>query len=774
MSLVIAHAMLGGMHGMEQLRELIQEWPAAERNLVERAYEFARGAHAGVKRKSGEEYITHPVAIATILAELGMDSTSIAAGLLHDTIEDVEGVTFKMIAEQFGPEVSRIVEGETKVSKLSKAGNQQAEVSDAGRDEQAENLRQMLIAMTDDLRIIVVKLADRLHNMRTMDAMPPEKQKRISRETMEVFAPLAHRLGIGQVRWELEDLSFRYLYPEEYSELRSRLRLELGERNEIVRRAECALRDALEDDLELPNWVADIEISGRSKHLWSIFNKMQREGKALEQIFDLLALRVILTPRPLEAREGTDPERLSRAEETREKRICYHTISIVHSLWTPLPGRFKDYIAVPKPNGYQSLHTTVVGKGGQPIEIQIRSRRMHEVAEYGVAAHWMYKQGDSLGQRERDQWLQQLRELQNEARDATDYMDTVKNDFLSHRVRVFTPKGLAVSLPAGSTPIDFGYHIHTRIGETMVGARVNGKIVPLSQRLDNGDMVEILTSKNGKPSKDWLNFAATRSARTKIRYFFRQDDRLEALTRGQSLLERYLRKRQLPVRKLMSVKKLEEAAQKLVGSRNPDELYLALNAGKVTPAQAARLVEPSLAAPKDAGGEPASSTPPTRAAADPSLSTVYVDGLSTPTRLSQCCQPIPGDQIMGYLTRGRGVSIHRLDCPNMIRLLAEEPERCVSASWNSRVRERFEVNLEVTAPDRNGLLSDILGRLVTLQQSPLRFEALVDGAGGAHIFLRLDFGSAAEMTGVLNELGRVDGVDKVRRTRDFGSANLNK
>ncbi|WP_189643638.1 RelA/SpoT family protein [Deinococcus piscis] len=756
---------------MEHLRGLVAERPAAERDLIERAYDFAREAHAGVVRKSGEEYITHPVAVATILAELGMDSTSIAAGLLHDTVEDVDGVTFEVITEQFGPEVSRIVEGETKVSKLSKAGSQTAEVSDDGRDMQAENLRQMLIAMTDDLRIIVVKLADRLHNMRTMDAMPAEKQKRISRETMEVFAPLAHRLGIGQVKWELEDLSFRYLYPEEYAELRSRLRMQLDERDGIVKAAEESLHSALKDDLELPDWVATIDISGRSKHLWSIFGKMRREGKALEQIFDLMALRVILTPRPMEAREGTDPERLARAEETREKRICYHTISIVHSLWTPLPGRFKDYIAVPKPNGYQSLHTTVIGKSGQPIEIQIRSLRMHEVAEYGVAAHWMYKQGGQLNQRERDQWIDQLRELQNEVGDATEYMDTVKNDFLSQRVRVFTPKGLAISLTAGSTPVDFAYHIHTRIGETMVGARVNGKIVPLSQKLQNGDMVEILTSKNGKPSKDWLNFAGTRSARTKIRYFFRQDERLGALAHGQQMLERYLRKRQLPVRKLMSIKKLEEAAQKLAGSRNPDELFLALHAGKVTTSQAARTLDPSLTLKKGAAEQVSA---PIATKRDSGAPTVYVDGMSTATKLSQCCQPIRGDQIMGYLTRGRGVSIHRIDCPNMIRLLADEPERCVSASWNTRSEERFEVNLDVVAPDRDGLLADILSVLARNRQSPLRFEAFVDAEQAAHICLRLDFGSNPEMTSLLDELRTVSGVEEIRRTRGFGQTALNE
>ena len=400
--------------GMDELRRLVATRPMAEREGIERAFEFARVAHSGVLRRSGEPYITHPVAVAVILAGLGMDSDSIMAGLLHDTVEDVEDVTFEGIETEFGTDVRRIVEGETKVSKLSKQGSQAAEVSDAGRDVQAENLRQMLVAMTDDIRIIVVKLADRLHNMRTLGAMRPEKQVRIARETMEVFAPLAHRLGIGQIKWELEDLSFQYLHPDDYDFLRGRLQTRQEERQALIERAVAQLDEALIDDLELPEWVADIDIAGRSKHLWSIHNKMQREGKALEQIFDLLAIRVILTPKGLIVPAGTEEKRRERAEETREKRICYHTVSIVHSIWTPLPGRFKDYIAVPKPNGYQSLHTTVISQSGQPIEVQIRSRRMHEVAEFGIAAHWMYKQGSQLAQRDRESWISQLRELQNE------------------------------------------------------------------------------------------------------------------------------------------------------------------------------------------------------------------------------------------------------------------------------------------------------------------------------------------------------------------------
>lgn len=743
---------------MSELRALVTTRPPAEVEGIERAFVFARDAHAGVIRKSGEPYITHPVAVAVILARLGMDTDSIMAGLLHDTVEDVEYVTFELIEREFGPDVRRIVEGETKVSKLSKQGSQAAEVSDAGRDVQAENLRQMLIAMTGDIRIIVVKLADRLHNMRTLGSMRPDKQKRIARETMDIFAPLAHRLGIGQIKWELEDLSFRYLQPDEYEYLQSRLRTRQDERDALITRAVRELREALEDDLELPEWVADIDIAGRSKHLWSIHNKMQREGKALEQIFDLLAIRVMLTPRDLIVPPGTDDVRRERAEATREKRICYHTVSIVHSMWTPLPGRFKDYIAVPKPNGYQSLHTTVISQSGQPIEVQIRSRRMHEVAEYGVAAHWMYKQGNQLAQKDRENWISQLRELQNEINDASDYMDAVKTDILSQRVRVFTPKGLAISLPSGSTPVDFAYHIHTRIGETTVGARVNGSIVPLSYRLGNGDMVEIVTSKNGHPSKDWLNFTVTRSARAKIRHHFRQQERDEALQHGHDLLERYLRKRQLAVRQLMRTKLLEDATSKLLGTRNPDDLYHALHAGKLTPSAVGRVLSPRLA--QEQASTPARRAPVPKA---PEPGGVYVEGFTTNTKLSQCCNPIRGDQVMGYLTRGRGVSVHRIDCPNMIRLLKDEPERCVAASWDAGTPGTTLVDMDVIGPDRAGLLADVLSVLAREKRSPTKVEAVVGMEEVAVIHLRLPVLGNSDLEAIRRAILTVDGVDDVVR-----------
>ncbi len=745
-------------YGMGELRALIASRPEADRERVEAAFVFARDAHAGVNRKSGEPYITHPVAVAVILARLGMDTDSLMAGLLHDTVEDVDGVTFELVERDFGPDVRRIVEGETKVSKLSKQGSQAAEVRESGRDVQAENLRQMLIAMTGDIRIIVVKLADRLHNMRTLGSMKPEKQQRIARETMDIFAPLAHRLGIGQIKWELEDLSFQYLYPDEYAYLQSRLRTRQEERQTLIENAVQQLQDSLTDDLELPEWVSDIDIAGRSKHLWSIHNKMQREGKGLEQIFDLLAIRVILTPRDLVVPPGTDEKRRERAEETREKRICYHTVSIVHSVWTPLPGRFKDYIAVPKPNGYQSLHTTVISPSGQPIEVQIRSRRMHEVAEFGIAAHWMYKQGSQLAQRDRENWISQLRELQNEINDASDYMDAVKVDILSQRVRVFTPKGLAISLPAGSTPIDFAYHIHTRIGETTVGARVNGSIVPLSHRLGNGDMVEIVTSKNGHPSKDWLNFAVTRSARTKIRHHFRAQERSEALQHGHDLLERYLRKRQLAVRQLMRTKLLEDAAQKLMGSRNPDDLYLALHAGKLTPSAVGKVLSPQLAQEQASG--PVRRAPVPKA---PEPGGVYVEGFSTNTKLSQCCTPIRGDQVMGYLTRGRGVSVHRIDCPNMIRLLKDEPERCVAASWEAGTPGSVLVDVDVIAPDRAGLLADVLGVLAREKRSPTKVEAVVGQEEIAVIHLRLNVAGHGDLEGIRRAILTVKGVQDVIR-----------
>ncbi|MBB6096940.1 GTP pyrophosphokinase [Deinobacterium chartae] len=736
-----------------------------EHDKITRAFDFARQAHDGVLRKSGEPYITHPVAVSQILAELKMDVDAVAAGLLHDTVEDTP-VTLEDIEREFGPEVRRIVEGETKVSKLTKLSNNL-------QDEQAENLRQMLIAMTGDIRIIIVKLADRLHNMRTLGSMPPHKQQRIARETLEIFAPLAHRLGIGQIKWQLEDLSFQYLEPEAYEALSKQLATKQHQREEHISSAIAQLEAMILGDDELSRWLDSYEVSGRSKHLYSIHNKMRKDGKSLEQIFDLLAIRVILNPRPVQEAELHPPyldsdsegERAAKrtkayeqAEQGREKRVCYHTLGGVHSMWTPIPGRFKDYIAVPKPNGYQSLHTTVISLAGQPIEVQIRTSRMHQIAEYGVAAHWLYKQqGISEDAGRRVNWLAQLEQLQHDITDASDFIDAVKNDLLSGRVFVFTPKGDTVNLPKGATPIDFAYHIHSRIGDTCVGARVNGSIVPLNYHLQNGDRVEIISSKNSPgPSKDWMNFAITRSARSKIRHFFRAKERQEALQAGHDSLERYLRKRQLAVRQLMRTKLLEDASEKLVGSRNPDELYLAIHSGRLTPSQVGRVLAPQLEAEQP---QVRSSVPVHK----DTVAGVFVEGMNAPVKMANCCHPIRGDVIMGYITRGRGVTVHRLDCPNMVRLLKDEPDRCVQVSWESERGGSQIVDLDVICTDRPNLLADVLNVLTEQKKSAVRVEAGVGVGGIAHIYLRVGVSGKDELAWLADAIRRIPDVRDVMR-----------
>ncbi len=750
--------------GLEELLQETSYLNPKEQERLGAAYQLAESAHRGALRRSGEPYITHPVAVARILAGLTMDCDTLCAGLLHDTVEDTS-VTLDQIEQEFGADVRRIVEGETKVSKLTK-------LSTNLQDEQAENLRQMLIAMTGDIRIILVKLADRLHNMRTLGSMPADRQQRIARETLEIFAPLAHRLGIGQIKWELEDLSFMYLQPEAFQALESQLRSRQELREEQVQDAISRLRQALDRDEELLRWAVRIDIAGRSKHLYSIHNKMLKEHKTLEQIFDLLAVRVILTPKPVQPeelhysgdipnevglREEWTQRELEKAELSREKRICYHTLGTVHSMWTPIPGRFKDYIAVPKPNGYQSLHTTVISLSGLPIEIQIRSARMHQVAEFGIAAHWLYKQGGDAGEegRRKASWIGQLEQLQRDIADASDFIDAVKNDLLSGRVFVFTPKGDTVNLPRGATPIDFAYHIHSRIGDNCVGARINGSIVPLNYQLQNGDRVEIIASKqSGGPSKDWMNFAVTRSARAKIRHFFREQERQEALEGGHNALERYLRKRQLPVRQLMRTKHLEEATAKILGSRNPDDLYLALHSGRLTPAHVAKTLAPQLQA---------ETAPPPPLAKSNQGEGIFVNGLQTATKTANCCHPIRGDAIMGYVTRGRGITVHRLDCPNMLRLLKEEPDRCLEASWELGRQADQIADLDLVCVDRPGLLVDVLKILTDQKKSALRVEAGVGGGGVAHIYLRLPVSGRQELAWLADALRRLPDVREVMR-----------
>lgn len=704
--------------------------PATEQDRVARAFDVAERAHRGDVRRSGEPYITHPVAVAQLLAEMRLDGDAIVAGLLHDTVEDTT-LTFDEVEAGFGAAVRRIVEGETKISKLAVR---------AYEDEQAENLRQMLLAMVGDVRIILVKLADRLHNMRTLAAMPPAKQQRIARETLEIFAPLAHRLGINHVKNELEDLSFSYLEPDRHQQLARQVRMRSAEREAYVH----ASIEALGERLRVEG--LRFELAGRSKHLYSIHRKMLRDGKNLDQIFDLMAIRVILDT------NGGDED---------EKAGCYRALGIVHSLWTPIPGRFKDYVAVPKPNGYQSLHTTVIGLQGQPIEVQIRSRRMHEVAEFGVAAHWAYKQGiDDVDEvQKRLAWMQQLLDVDTSVDSAGAFVDAVKSDLLAERVLVFTPAGDVVNLPRGSTPLDFAYQVHTEVGHRCVGARVNGEIVTLAYALQTGDRVEVLTnrSQNYGPSPDWLQLATTRSARQKIRHWFRARERAGLLEAGRRTLERALRRRQLPVAASTTKAKLDAAARQLLKSDAGDDLLLALAAKRVTTKQAVEALVPSAATP-----EP---PPAPVAGVRKAVSGVLIESMDAPAKLALCCAPVRGDDVIGYITRGRGVTVHRVDCPNVKHLMQSEAERFVQVTWEAPAGEVFAVDLEILGVDRPGLLKDVLDVLATMNKSATRVSADVQSGTRARIHVRVDVKDQGEIEFIKQAVERIADVTRIYRAR---------
>jgi len=717
--------------------------PERDRGRVGEAFDVAEAAHRGDLRRSGEPYITHPVAVAELLAEMQLDGDAIIAGLLHDTVEDT-ALTFEEIESGFGGAVRRIVEGETKISKLAVR---------AYEDEQAENLRQMLLAMVGDVRIILVKLADRLHNMRTLGAMPPAKQQRIARETLEIFAPLAHRLGINHVKNELEDLAFSYLEPERYLQLSRQVRMRSVEREAYVDASIDLLAERLRHE------GLRYELAGRSKHLYSIHRKMLRDGKNLDQIFDLMAIRVILDAGA--AVEGGYAGRGATADDE-EKAGCYRALGIVHSLWTPIPGRFKDYVAVPKPNGYQSLHTTVIGLQGQPIEVQIRSRRMHEVAEFGVAAHWAYKQGiDDVGEVEkRLAWMQQLLDVDTTVESAGAFVDAVKTDLLAERVLVFTPAGDVVNLPRGSTPLDFAYQVHTEIGHRCVGARVNGEIVPLGYALQTGDRVEVLTNRSQSygPSPDWLQLATTRSARQKIRHWFRLRERAGSLEAGRRTLERALRRRQLPVAASMTKSKLEGAARQLLKSDSGEDLLLALAAKRIQVKQVIEALVPDAtpAAPQ---------LPPTTTSVRKSVSGVFIENMDAPAKLAQCCSPVRGDDVIGYITRGRGVTVHRIDCPNVKHLMHVEPERFVQVTWEAPAGEVFAVDFEIVGVDRPGLLKDVLDVIAAMNKSATRVAADVQSSTRARIHVRVDVKDQGEIEHIKQNVGRIPDVTRVYRSR---------
>lgn len=701
-------------------------------SLVHQAYEFACNAHKGQVRVSGEEYICHPLGVARILSDLQIDAVTISASLLHDVVEDTK-VSLEELDKIFGKEVAMLVDGVTKLSRIEYKSKE---------EQQLENYRKMFLAMAKDIRVVLIKLADRLHNMRTLKHMPEHKQRRIAKETLEIFAPLSHRLGISNVKWELEDLAFRYLEPEKYYELVEKVKQKRQEREQLINESVQILRERLaEVNIEA-------EIQGRPKHFYSIYKKMVKGNKDLSEIYDLSAVRILV-------------------ESVKD---CYGALGMVHTLWKPMPLRFKDYIAMPKSNMYQSLHTTVIGIAGHPLEIQIRTFDMHRISEYGIAAHWKYKEGGKGASKDFDEklsWLRQLIEWQQDLRDPREFLETVKLDVFSDEVFVFTPKGDVVDLPAGSIPIDFAYRIHTDVGHRCVGARVNGKMVPLEYKLSNGDIVEIITTKQGSgPSRDWLNIVGASETRNKIRQWFKKEKRDENIVKGREMLERESKKLGYDWRELLKGDQLNEIAKKFnVG--NGDDLLAAVGFGGVAiHGVMTKLVE---AYKKQIQSNNPPNIEQVLAKLKPKKTTskgnmgVLVEGEGgLMVRLAKCCTPVPGDTIIGYITRGRGVSVHRADCTN-ISINPEEFERMIQVEWDFTGDNLYKVTVEITASDRSGLLSDIMMVISESKTKLSSVNAKIMKTKMAAITLDLEISSVSQLEHVMTKLRRVKDVYSVHR-----------
>ncbi|WP_051462944.1 RelA/SpoT family protein [Haloglycomyces albus] len=659
--------------------------PRANVQVLEKAYERAEQLHRTQYRKSGDAYITHPLAVAQILADLGMDTNTLVAALMHDTVEDTE-YTLDELKDEFGDEIRLLVDGVTKLDRVK--------LGDAAK---AETIRKMVVAMAKDPRVLVIKLADRLHNMRTLMFLPPKKQEQKARETIEILAPLAHRLGMNTIKWELEDLSFRTLYPKRFEEIKRLVADHAPQREKTLQ----MVIGQVEDKLKESHIKADV--NGRPKHLYSIYQKMIVRGRDFEDIYDLVGLRLLVE----------------------SERDCYAALGVIHANWKPVPGRFKDYIAMPKFNMYQSLHTTVIGPGGKPIELQIRTWAMHRTAEYGIAAHWKYKETKSstvagaAAHIDDMAWLRQLLDWQREASDPSEFLDALRFDLASSELYVFTPKGAVIALPAGSTPVDFAYAVHTEIGHRCIGASVNGKIVPLESSLSNGDVVEIFTSKKSEsasPNRAWLNFVKSPRARTKIKQFFNRERREEAIQNGQDDLARLMRKRRLPIQRLLSGDNLTTVAREL-NQKDVESLYASIGEHQIKPSQViAKLVETqggSEGVTEDVAevtrpSQPDRIVPEAHGDLGAGVKVAGMDKGDMPVRLAQCCGPVPGDEIVGFTTRYHVVSVHRADCENAEERMAFQPDRVVDVSWADRGEEStFIATVQVEALDRHRLLADV-------------------------------------------------------------------
>ncbi|MGZ4637889.1 MAG: RelA/SpoT family protein [Actinomycetes bacterium] len=715
--------------------------PKADLRVIERAYDVAERHHRGQLRKSGDPFITHPLAVTTILAELGMTPPTLCAALLHDTVEDTS-YTLDQLRKEFGDEVARLVDGVTKLDKVK-----------YGESAQAETVRKMVVAMARDIRVLVIKLADRLHNMRTIRYVKPESAERTARQTLEIFAPLAHRLGMNTIKWELEDLAFATLYPKVYDEIVRLVTDRAPSRDEYL----SGVIDYVTGDLKDAKIRASV--TGRPKHYYSIYQKMIVRGRDFTDIYDLVGIRVLVD----------------------SVRDCYAALGAIHARWNPVPGRFKDYIAMPKFNMYQSLHTTVIGPEGKPVELQIRTFAMHRRAEYGVAAHWKYKEdavggsGDSSTKADRGDeaaandmaWLRQLLDWQKETEDPGEFLESLRFDLKSAEVYVFTPKGDVIALPAGATPVDFAYAVHTEVGHRCIGARVNGRLVPLESTLDNGDLVEVFTSKasGAGPSRDWLTFVKSPRARNKIRAWFSKERREEAIEHGRDAIAKAMRKQNLPIQRLLTTESLSGLAHEL---RYPDisALYAAVGESHVSAQSVvSRLVE-SLGGEEGATEDLAEVTTPgvttkRRSAGDPGV--VVKGATDIWVKLARCCTPVPGDGIVGFVTRGSGVSVHRRDCVNAQAALANEPERAVEVEWAPSASSVFLVNIQVEALDRSRLLSDVTRVLSDQHVNILSASVTTTRDRVAISRFTFEMGDPKHLGHVLRAVRGVDGVFDVYR-----------
>jgi GTP pyrophosphokinase len=715
---------------LDELLEEVSAYDAdVDRDLIARAFRYAANAHEGQQRRSGEPFILHPVGVAKICAELRLDMPTLCAALLHDVVEDTETDIADVRAE-FGEEIARLVEGVTKLTRIQFQSREQAE---------AENYRKMVVAMSEDVRVILIKLADRLHNMRTIEYLGKQKQIQKAKETLEVYAPLAHRLGIHALKWELEDLAFQTLHPRKYEEIKTMVAERRADREGHV--AEAA--DVLQRELAKVDIPA--EISGRAKHFYSIYDKMVKKGREFNEIYDLTAMRVIVE-------RGGD-------EGTRD---CYGALGLIHSLWKPMPGRFKDYIAMPKFNGYRSLHTTVIGPEGRPLEIQVRTREMHETAELGVAAHWAYTRGGkraSSADVEWNAWVKQLMDVHEEEADAREFVKSFRTDLFDEEVFVFTPKGEVKTLPAGATPIDFAYAVHTDVGHRTVGAKVNGRIVPLHYKLKSGDRVEVLTSKSGRgPSRDWLSLVASSRARNKIRQFFSREQKEDYEAKGRELLEQALKAQNLPYRKLAGSAVLAGVIRES-GYKKAEDFYLALGAGKLTAGSIVNKVLQKLKVDEVAEEEPVlpKKRPKARDALASNTYGINVIGVEDVlVRLAKCCTPVPGDDIVGYISLGKGITIHRGDCPN-VRALMRNPERFTPVEWEGGTTQSFRVHIAVDSWDRPRLLEDVARTFAEHGANIVSYGGTVEDQMARNWYVA-EVGDVKGLRSLLNTLRNVDGV----------------